>query len=48
MEKFLRDHGTGAVPEPHYDRYTQDSIDHLRARCGASQRRAAVDARQSP
>ena len=31
MEKFLRDHATGAVPEVYYDRYTQESIDHLRA-----------------
>ena len=28
--KFLRDHGTGAVPEHYYDRYTQESADHLR------------------
>ncbi|RKQ87262.1 sugar phosphate isomerase/epimerase [Solirubrobacter pauli] len=31
MEKFLRDHSTGAVPEVYYDRYAQQSIDHLRA-----------------
>ncbi len=31
MEKFLRDHSTGAVPEAYYDRYAQESIDHLRA-----------------
>ncbi|HWK25866.1 MAG TPA: sugar phosphate isomerase/epimerase [Solirubrobacter sp.] len=31
MEKFLRDHSTGAVPESYYDRYAQESIDHLRA-----------------
>jgi D-psicose/D-tagatose/L-ribulose 3-epimerase len=30
MEQFLRDHGTGAVPEHYYDRYVQDSIDRLR------------------
>jgi sugar phosphate isomerase/epimerase len=28
--KFLRDHGTGAVPEQYYDRYVKDSADHLR------------------
>lgn len=31
MEKFLRDHGTGALPEHYYDRYVQESIDHLRS-----------------
>jgi D-psicose/D-tagatose/L-ribulose 3-epimerase len=30
MEQFLRDHGTGAVPEHYYDQYVQDSIDRLR------------------
>jgi D-psicose/D-tagatose/L-ribulose 3-epimerase len=30
MEQFLRDHGTGAVPEHYYDRYVQDSVDRLR------------------
>jgi sugar phosphate isomerase/epimerase len=30
MEQFLRDHGTGAVPEHYYDRYVQESIDRLR------------------
>jgi D-psicose/D-tagatose/L-ribulose 3-epimerase len=30
MEQFLRDHGTGALPEHYYDRYVQDSIDRLR------------------
>jgi D-psicose/D-tagatose/L-ribulose 3-epimerase len=30
MEQFLRDHGTGAVPEHYYDEYVQDSIDRLR------------------
>jgi D-psicose/D-tagatose/L-ribulose 3-epimerase len=30
MEQFLRDHGTGALPEAYYDRYAQDSIDRLR------------------
>jgi D-psicose/D-tagatose/L-ribulose 3-epimerase len=28
--KFLRDHGTGAVPEHYYDRYVKESADHLR------------------
>jgi D-psicose/D-tagatose/L-ribulose 3-epimerase len=31
MEKFLRDHGTGALPEHYYDQYVQESIDRLRA-----------------
>jgi len=30
MEQFLRDHGTGTVPEHYYDQYVQDSIDRLR------------------
>jgi sugar phosphate isomerase/epimerase len=30
LEQFLRDHGTGAVPEELYDRYVQESIDCLR------------------
>ena len=30
MEQFLRDHGTGSVPEHYYDQYVQDSIDRLR------------------
>jgi D-psicose/D-tagatose/L-ribulose 3-epimerase len=30
MEQFLRDHGTGALPEHYYDQYVQDSIDRLR------------------
>ena len=29
--KFLRDHGTGAVPEHYYDRYVKESAEHLRA-----------------
>ena len=29
--KFLRDHGTGSVPEHYYDRYVQESADHLRS-----------------
>ena len=28
--KFLRDHGTGAVPEHYYDQYVKESADHLR------------------
>ena len=40
MEKFLRDHGTGAVPEPYYDRTPQDSIDRLRAALAADARQA--------
>jgi sugar phosphate isomerase/epimerase len=28
--KFLRDHGTGTVPEHYYDRYVQESADYLR------------------
>ena len=35
VEKFLRDHSTGAVPEAYYDRYAQESIDHLRAALAA-------------
>ena len=27
MEKFLRDHATGAVPESYYDRYAEDSVE---------------------
>jgi len=30
MEQFLRDHGTGVLPEHYYDRYVQESIDRLR------------------
>lgn len=36
IEKFLRDHATGAVPEALYERYTADSIAHLRAALGAA------------
>ncbi len=36
MEKFLRDHGTGAVPEAYYDRYTRQSIETLRAALAAA------------
>src|ERR671915_1023288 len=30
LEQFLRDHGTGAVPESLYDQYVQESVDCLR------------------
>ncbi len=30
LEQFLRDHGTGSVPEHYYDAYVQESIDYLR------------------
>jgi sugar phosphate isomerase/epimerase len=36
IEKFLRDHATGAVPEALYERYAADSIGHLRAALGAA------------
>ena len=36
IEKFLRDHATGAVPEALNERYTEDSIAHLRAALGAA------------
>jgi D-psicose/D-tagatose/L-ribulose 3-epimerase len=36
MEKFLRDHSTGAVPESYYDRYAQESIEHLRTAFAAA------------
>jgi hypothetical protein len=39
MEQFLRDHGTGAVPEHYYNEYVQDSIDRLKQ---------AIDAVQTP
>jgi D-psicose/D-tagatose/L-ribulose 3-epimerase len=35
LEQFLRDHGTGAVPDALYDRYVQESIDFLRSKMGA-------------
>ena len=35
LEQFLRDHGTGAVPEELYDRYVQESIDCLRQSAAA-------------
>ena len=37
LEQFLRDHGTGAVPEELYDQYVQESIDTLRQHIGARQ-----------
>ena len=36
MEKFLRDHSTGAVPESYYDRYAEDSVSRLRAAFAAN------------
>jgi D-psicose/D-tagatose/L-ribulose 3-epimerase len=36
MERFLRDHATGAVPEAYYDRYAEASITHLRTILGAA------------
>jgi D-psicose/D-tagatose/L-ribulose 3-epimerase len=41
LEQFLRDHGTGAVPDHLYDQYVQESIDELRRHIGA---RAAAPA----
>jgi sugar phosphate isomerase/epimerase len=35
LEQFLRDHGTGAVPDALYDRYVQESIDFLRSKMAA-------------
>jgi D-psicose/D-tagatose/L-ribulose 3-epimerase len=35
IEKFLRDHATGAVPEAVYETYTGDSIERLRAALAA-------------
>jgi D-psicose/D-tagatose/L-ribulose 3-epimerase len=35
LEQFLRDHGTGAVPDALYDQYVQESIDFLRSKMGA-------------
>jgi D-psicose/D-tagatose/L-ribulose 3-epimerase len=37
MEKFLRDHGTGAVPEGQYTGYARDSVNRLRAALTAAQ-----------
>jgi len=36
IEKFLRDHATGAVPEAMYERYAADSIAHIRAALSAA------------
>ena len=36
IEKFLRDHATGAVPEAMYEQYASDSIAHIRAALGAA------------
>ncbi len=41
LEQFLRDHGTGAVPDHLYDQYVQESIKELRRHIGA---RAATPA----
>jgi len=35
IEKFLRDHATGALPEAFYEKLTGDSIEHLRAALAA-------------
>ena len=37
LEQFLRDHGTGAVPDHLYDQYVRQSIDELRKHIGARQ-----------
>jgi D-psicose/D-tagatose/L-ribulose 3-epimerase len=37
VEQFLRDHGTGILPEHYYDRYVQESIDHLRSAISAAE-----------
>ncbi len=37
LEQFLRDHGTGAVPDELYDRFVKDSIDELRRHIGQRQ-----------
>jgi D-psicose/D-tagatose/L-ribulose 3-epimerase len=37
LEQFLRDHGTGAVPDSLYDRYVRESIEELRRHIGARQ-----------
>jgi D-psicose/D-tagatose/L-ribulose 3-epimerase len=36
IEKFLRDHATGAVPEAMYERYASESIARVRAALGAA------------
>ncbi len=40
MEKFLRDHGTGALPEHYYDEYVQACIDRLRQAMSAAEHAA--------
>jgi D-psicose/D-tagatose/L-ribulose 3-epimerase len=35
LEQFLRDHGTGAVPDQLYDQYVRESIEELRRHIGA-------------
>lgn len=35
LEQFLRDHGTGAVPDHLYDQYVRESIEELRRHIGA-------------
>ncbi len=37
LEQFLRDHGTGAVPDELYERYVKESIDELRRHIGQRQ-----------
>ena len=37
MEQFLRDHGTGSLPEHYYDQYVQDSIERLRQALSAAE-----------
>src|ERR671915_1192030 len=37
LEQFLRDHGTGAVPDHLYDQYVRESIEELRRHIGARQ-----------
>jgi D-psicose/D-tagatose/L-ribulose 3-epimerase len=37
IEQFLRDHGTGILPEHYYDRYVQDSVDRLRQAFSAAE-----------
>ena len=46
MEQFLRDHGTGTVPEHYYDRYVQDSIDRLRQALSAEAEELAAHVRE--
>ena len=41
LEQFLRDHGTGAVPESLYDEYVQESADCLRKHIDALERTRA-------